>query len=73
MYVEECRFLLSIDCSGKMAVIGDNIIVSTLVAFSLACHISYCHGQGYPFRNTSLSFEERVKVYSGLMAMYVVE
>ena len=35
-------------------------LISVLVAFASA--YSSCHGQSYPFRNTSLSFEERVKV-----------
>ena len=35
-------------------------VVSVFVVFVLA--VCRCHGQNYPFRNTSLSFEERVKV-----------
>ena len=37
-------------------------VVGVFVVFVLA--FCGCHGQDYPFRNTSLSFEDRVKVVS---------
>ena len=55
--------VLCINCgavAGKMAVL--DLVSALLLAFALACYISFCCGQSYPFRNTSLSFEERVKV-----------
>jgi hypothetical protein len=55
--------VLCFNCSEKMAVV--DLVGAVLVAFALACYVSYCRGQGYPFRNTSLSFEERVKVFIG--------
>ena len=54
--------------SEKMAVVDS--VSALLVAFMLACYISNCHGQSYPFRNTSLSFEERVKVYSSTIEIF---
>ena len=50
---------VTVHFSEKMAMAIIDLI-SVLVAFALA--YSSCHGQSYPFRNTSLSFEERVKV-----------
>ena len=37
------------------------IAVPTFIVFAVA--FCGCQGQSYPFMNTSLSFEERVKVY----------
>ena len=36
--------------------------LTVLVALSLALVFCKCDGQSYPFMNTSLSFEDRVKV-----------
>ena len=41
----------------KMAVVTG--LVCVLLALAL---VQCCHGQKYPFLNTSLSFEDRVKV-----------
>lgn len=38
--------------------------VTTFIVFAVV--FSGCQGQSYPFMNTSLSFEERVKVYTKL-------
>ena len=36
--------------------------VAILIALYILAFDDACHGQDYPFRNTSLSFEDRVKV-----------
>ena len=54
--------MLCINCSVKMAVV-DSVSALQVAFVIIACYISYCHGQSYPFRNTSLSFEERVKIF----------
>ena len=36
--------------------------IAILIALYILAFDDTCHGQDYPFRNTSLSFEDRVKV-----------